>query len=309
MEKIVEDIADSGPTVDATTVSEFFYRLPGNSGNIRPGAHRSTSRGAGMNFISHAKLIDQPDPRRLDLRASIGNLSKEWLVRVNQQRVAITITVIVDVSAGMHFRGVYRKLDVAADFIEALGYSAAAMGDSIGLYAFDHSQRNDLSVPSRFGRATGLNLANRVRACRASGTHRIDESEARTKALAECVSLAAGNSSLVFILSDYHWSLTGMESVLDPLAGTLVVPIVVWDPVETEPPAGRRLMSVQAMGAGKSRHLWLTPRVRQQWLANVEQRRLELSELFGSRDTKPFMMTSGFNADAMSKYFMELGVQ
>jgi len=181
----------------ADTVTEFFYRLPGYSGNARPGAHRSTSRGAGMNFISHAKLIDQPDPRRLDLRASVGNLGRDWLVRVNQQRVAIAITVIADVSAGMHFHGKHRKLDVAADFIEALGYSATAMGDSLGLYAFDHRRRADLSVPARFGRAIGLNLAQIIRTTIATDNsgHATDKSEARTEALAECISLSADTST------------------------------------------------------------------------------------------------------------------
>ena len=56
-----------------------------------------------MNFVSHAKLTDQPDPRRLDLRASISNIQRDWLVRVNKQRAAITIAAIVDVSPSMYF--------------------------------------------------------------------------------------------------------------------------------------------------------------------------------------------------------------
>ncbi len=292
------------------TASDFFYRLPGNTGNVRPGAHRSTSRGAGMNFISHAKLIDQPDPRRLDLRASIGSLGKDWLVRVNQQRVAITISVIVDVSPGMHFHGAFKKLEVVAHFLEALGYSAAALGDSTGLYAFDHKLRDDLIVPARFGRAVGLNLAQMIRGCSASGDSRKGiVSESRIAALGDCVSLAAETSSLVFILSDYHWSLDGLVSALDPLADALVVPVVVWDPVETEPPSGSRLLSVQQMGAAQSRHLWLTPKLKQQWVENVEQRKRHLSDVFATRDIKPFIVTNGFDCEAMSEYFMGLGLQ
>jgi len=293
------------------TATGFFYRLPGYSGNTRPGAHRSTSRGAGMNFISHARLIDQPDPRRLDLRASIGSLSREWLVRVNQQRVAIMITVIVDVSVGMHFRGVYKKLDVAADFIEALGHSAAAMGDSLGLFAFDYQRRVDLSVPARFGRAVGRNLAQSVRDTRTSEITRRsgEKSDIRTNALAECINLSATNSSLVFILSDYHWALSGLAATLDPMANVQVVPIVLWDPVETRPPAGRRLLSAQLSGTKQSRHVWLTSRVRRQWLQNVEHRKQEITDVFASRDIEPFIITDGFDAEAMSQYFLRLGLQ
>ena len=122
-------------------------------------------------------------------------------------------------------------------------------------------------------------------------------------------SLAAETSSLVFILSDYHWSLDGLVSALDPLADALVVPVVVWDPVETEPPSGSRLLSVQQMGAAQSRHLWLTPKLKQQWVENVEQRKRHLSDVFATRDIKPFIVTNGFDCEAMSEYFMGLGLQ
>ena len=42
--------------------------------------------GAGLEFATHLRLFDRPDPRRLDLRASIANLRSEWLVRVNRQQ-------------------------------------------------------------------------------------------------------------------------------------------------------------------------------------------------------------------------------
>ena len=116
---------------EMTGVTEFVYRLPGNTISTRPGSHRSNSRGSGMNFVSHARLMDQPDPRRLDLRASIANIRKEWLVRVNQQRAAVAVTAIVDVSATMHFGTECSKISVAADFLEALGYSAGGLGLSL----------------------------------------------------------------------------------------------------------------------------------------------------------------------------------
>ena len=66
-------------------------------------------------------LYDRPDPRRLDLRASLREVRGDWLVRVNRQRVSVPVHVIVDVSASMSFGFPKPKLHVVADFVTALG--------------------------------------------------------------------------------------------------------------------------------------------------------------------------------------------
>ncbi len=282
----------------AANVTEFVYRLPGNTVSTRPGAHRSSSRGSGMNFVSHARLLDQPDPRRLDLRASIGNIRKEWLVRVNQQRAAVSVTVIVDVSATMHFGSTHSKIEVAADFLEALGYSAGGLGDSVGMIAFDKEMRHDLTQPPRFGRGTGQHMATKIRSCEPTGT-------ANAEALSQCVESVAGKSTLVFIVSDFHFPIDQLEQFLDPLAGTLIVPIVIWDQAEVVPPAGNHLLSMRQMGGNRRRHIWLSPDKRAEWHKNVVKRKNQIAKVFAPRDEQPFFITNGFNAEKLSRYFME----
>ena len=83
---------------------EFHYRLPGRISGQRPGSHRGSSVGAGQEFVTHLSLYDRPDPRRLDLRASLRTLrDDDWLVRVNRQRAGTAVRAIVDVSASMCF--------------------------------------------------------------------------------------------------------------------------------------------------------------------------------------------------------------
>ena len=102
--------------------------LPYRVGGWRPGAHPGTRLGAGQEFVSHMSLYARPDPRRLDLRASLRDLSNDWLVRVHRQRASVPVHAIVDVSASMAFGARKTKLQVAADFVEALGQSAVAGG-------------------------------------------------------------------------------------------------------------------------------------------------------------------------------------
>ena len=116
---------------------EFHYRLPRRVGSLRPGSHPGSSLGVGQEFVSHMSLYDRPDPRRVDLRASVRNLRGDWLVRVNRQRASIPVYVLTDVSASMRFGSPRSKLDVVAEFVEALGQSAFRVGDALGMVAFD----------------------------------------------------------------------------------------------------------------------------------------------------------------------------
>ena len=166
---------------------EFHYRLSGRISGQRPGSHRGSSVGAGQEFVTHLSLYDRPDPRRLDLRASLRTLHDAWLVRVNRQRAGSSVRAIVDVSASMCFGSRRPKLHVAADFIEALGMSAFRVGDAVGMMAFDVAERPELFMPARVSRGMGAIMASALRdACDARGP-----GSQRPQALGEARSLPA----------------------------------------------------------------------------------------------------------------------
>lgn len=284
------------------TPAEFVYRLPTSTTGNRPGSHRSRSRGAGMNFVAHARLLDQPDPRRLDLRASLADLRREWQVRVNQHRASIDICAIVDVSHNMHFGSAGTKLSVAAQFINALGFSAGAYGDAVSMLAFDSIYREDLTVPSRQGRGVGSIMAELVSTSVPSANC---AGAANASALSHCVAEASARAKLVFICSDFHWSLDDLAKRLDPLAGAQVVPIVIWDCAEIKPPDSGRWLSLRQIGTWRAKHLWLNDSARQQWSDNVARRKDEIINAFAAIDAVPFFISDGFDAEALSRYFME----
>lgn len=282
------------------TAKEFVYKLPGLSGGSRPGAHRSLSRGAGMEFAAHKRLFDQPDPRRIDLRASLSTIPREWLTRTSYQRSSVAIKAIVDVSASMHFGPTVTKLSVAADFLDALGFSAYRCGDSVSLMAFDHSFRDNLFMPARYGRGIGFTMAAAITGCN------IDDAQAGPgDGLAECVDRIAGTAGLVFLVSDFHWPLDSLAPILDKLVNSLVVPLVVWDKAEIGPPEQGRLLSVRDAESGHTRHLWLRKKTRQQWHNNVAQRRDEITAAFAANDIRPFHLDGVFDAEHLSRYFLE----
>jgi uncharacterized protein (DUF58 family) len=280
------------------TLSEFHYRLPGRTGGFRPGSHPGSSFGPGQEFALHARLFDHPDPRRIDLRASLLALRQEWLVRVNLQRVAVPVHVMVDVSGSMHFGMPRSKLQVAADFTEALGYSAFRAGDQVGMLGFDADERDDLFMPARYGRGVGDAMAARLRHCAGSS---VGDGGA---GLERAALKLGGRAGLVFVVSDFHWDLGRLAAILDTLVHAWVVPMIVWDRAELEPPSGG-LLALSDAESGAQRTLWLRAKVRSQWREAVARRRAELIERFGRRAIRPFFLEGAFDPEALSRYFLE----
>jgi len=306
------------------TPQEFHYRLRGRVSGQRPGSHPGSSIGAGQEFVSHMSLYDRPDPRRLDLRASLRGLTDEWLVRVNRQRAGASVRALVDVSASMMFGSRRPKLQVVADFVEALGLSAFRVGDAVGMMAFDEAERADLFVPARVSRGMGSLMGGALRAvCEgggagdvtkvdgaayASGTsisRQTPEGKRLSDGLEDAASRLAGQQGLVFLASDFHWPLERLDIALDLLAHAGVIPVVVWDPAETEPPTRNALASLRDAESGARRTLWLRPRLREEWRRGVEQRRAEIDGFFAAHAIRPFYMEGTFDADALSRYFFE----
>ena len=251
----------------------------------------------GQEFVSHRSLYDWPDPRRLDLRASLRDPKSDWLVRVNRQRSSVRVHVMVDVSASMGFGSQRRKLDVAADFVDALGQSAFRVGDTLGMFAFDARARTDLFVPQMFSRGMGSLMSSMLAGCQAP--------VAGSEGLDEVAPHLAGRHGLIFLISDFHWALDRLGRVLDLLASSLVVPVVIWDPVELQPPEKDALLSVQDTESGAHRTLWVRPKLRTQWAEAVEQRRANLDAVCSPRGIRPFYISGRFDGDAMSRYFLE----
>jgi hypothetical protein len=280
-----------------STSREFHYRLPHRSGGWRPGSHPGSSLGAGQEFVSHVNLYDRPDPRRLDLRASLREVRGDWLVRVNRQRVSVPVHVIADVSSSMGFGAPASKLQVLADFVTALGHSAFRVGDSLGMLAFDAHERTDLFVPALLSRGVGEVMASMLASC--AGT------AGSSDGLAEAALHLAGRRGLIFLASDFHWPLDRLDSVLDLLTHSYIVPLVIWDPAEIQPPKNDGLMPLRDVESDRQSTMWLRPSMRARWQDAVERRRAELNTLFAARGIRPFYVSGEFDGEALSQYFFE----
>ena len=276
-------------------VHEFHYRIGWPALGHFPGHHKSHRGDSGFEFRGHASLMDAPDPRRLDLHASLRDPFGQWIVRVYSQRKSIPVYLLADLSASMSFIGVRRKLDVVADFTESLAYSAYRTGDSFGFIGCDESVRQDLLLPPTHTKGAGTALSNTIRGMQTLGSS--------AAGLLQVSRYMQQRRALVFLISDFHLPTDMLTRVLGDLSRHEVVPVVVWDPAEFSTLQGNGLARLSDPESGRTRFLWLRPVLRQKWADKLRARRVMLHELFRHHQLRPLFLENGFRADAVTAHF------
>ena len=276
-------------------IREVHYRVGAPVLGHFPGHHRSTRGDSGFEFRGHASLLDAPDPRRLDLHASLRDPFGDWRVRVYSQRKAIPVTVVADLSASMGFEGRERKLGVLADFVDSLAWSAWRTGDSFGFVGCDATVRPDWLQPPTRARGVGRQIADRLRGWPADGRS--------AHGLLDAHRYLGRQRSLLFLVSDFHFGLDHAAAVLDRLTHHDVVPVVLWDPREFGLSATRGLAQTFDPESGRQRLVWWRPALRARWQAAHAARRAALQHLFAARRMKPLFIEGGFDAEAVTRHF------
>jgi Mg-chelatase subunit ChlD len=281
--------------MNAASPREIHYRVMATVRGQFPGRHRSTRGAGGFEFRGHASLLDVPDARRLDLHASLRDPLENWLVRVQSERRSIPVTMVADLSASMGFEGACPKLQVVADFIESLSWSAWRNADSFGFVGCDTQVREAFLQPQTRARGAAGHIADALRSLRPEGRS--------AQGLLEAHRHLSRQRSLVFLLSDFHLPPAFIDRVLDTLAMHDVVPVVLWDRREFALSAGRGLARVIDPETGHRRLIWWRPALRQRWLEEQQARHEALMKLFQARRLGPLFLEDGFDADTVTRYF------
>lgn len=294
----------SGERKALPVLREIHYRARESAQGRFPGSHRSRGGETGLEFRTHAPLIDAPDARRLDLLASLRDPFRRWQVRLNAQRTAMAVIVVADLSASMGFDGTRRKLDVLADLVGSLAWSASRAGDAFSFVGCDDRLLGDWYLPPTRSRAAGLDLARRLR-----GFQPADPGRGAT-ALASVATQLRATRSLVFLVSDFHLEPALIERTLTGLAHHEVVPVVLWDRAEFQAPAspwasglGHALTSLHDPESGQERLLWWRPSLRERWGTLEQARREALNQLMRRHRLRPVVLDEGFDADRFTAHF------
>lgn len=278
---------------------EFHYRLGWRLHGARPGAHMTRTSGGVADFRGYAPFLDQPDPRRIDLRASLGAVPRRLMVRTFNERGAVTVYALVDISASMRFEGCARRHVLAAEIASSIAWSSTRHGDAFGLVACDDAVRVELFEPPSTRRAVALDIHRRLLAAYGDGA-------AGASALSQAAGRLRRSRSLVFLISDFHFDDGLMRRVMESLSMHDVVPIVLWDRAECVDLPRWGWARVRDMEGGGERSLFLRPKLAQRIHDAYAARRDWLASqcrAYGARP--PFYVDDAFHGDHLERHMLE----
>lgn len=284
------------PASDAAPPADVPYRLPWRSVGLHAGAHRGKMEGAGGFFHDFAPLLQRPDPRRIDLRVSVRDPFEGLYVRRFEQKTAISVYALVDLSGSMGFRGYADKLQLAADLVAALASSARRAGDAFGLIGCRDAIDPGLHFPAMRSRGGEAEMLRRLRGAVPGGRG--------ARGFLEAAALIAGRRKLVLLISDFYMTHREMEAIFSALSPHDIVPIVLSDTLEVERLPRWGILSLTDLEFGRRRLVVMRPSLRAAWQRRSEARRAELNAIAMRYGREPFDVRDRIDWDRLGGYLI-----
>ncbi|MCI0655043.1 MAG: MxaS protein [Methylococcaceae bacterium] len=290
-------IESIGKPATPPSLEDIFYTVSWPVSNARPGAHPGLERGLGQRFLGLLRFLDYPDPRRLDLKASVLDPFQIARVRSYAQRSAISVCMIADLSASMGFSGTRFKMETLACFVSALSAATERLGDRFAFIGCDSRVREEWTIPAGYGKGRGEMISRRLAA--------FQPRAANASGLAGCHYHLPPRRSLVFLVSDFHLPLSLIEKTLGALAKHDVVPVVLWDSGEFTALPVRGLVRLDDPESKERRILWLRPLLKERIARAFDERRRRLTRLFQRFGRRPLLVVDRVEAERLSEYFLQ----
>ncbi len=287
------------------SLDEFQYRYPSNVFGHVPGAHNGTSLGTGDRFAGFADLFDYPDPRRLDIRASMrGNMGEasvnagqRWLVRRYQQRSSVTLWLLSDLSQSVTMASPNNER--LARLAHLIAHSAMGIGDKFAMAGFDSQWRQDVSVMPTRQKSMSMIAADMIRQAGPAKTPGVD-------GILHAANMITNSHALVFIASDFFCDLELLDKTLRKLAHYTVVPIV-WKHQDVDIfPSHAGWTEVQDAETGQRRSVWMRPSMKKRWQESIEQHFDNLTACFTRNRVQPLFAEGDVTGEQLTRYFSGL---
>lgn len=275
-------------------IEEFHYRVGWRTSSAHHGHHGSRTRGAGYLFDGHTSLINQPDPRKLDVHATLHNPFGELQVKLFRQTSSLPIVVVADFSASLNFGSKPTEL---ARCVSSIAYSAYRTGDPFAFFVVRDRIEWQLHWPLRIYKGLAWELGARLERLKPKGDS--------TLGLIQLGAHLGARKSLVFLLSDFHFPLEQIMGLLQSYQPHDVVPVVFWDQNEWQLP-NRGLLRLRDPESGFEKAYWMTPKLKRQITRRFKTRRKALTALCRRFGRPPLFLENRFSADQFSQYFLSM---
>lgn len=280
---------------------EIFYAVPWRARGVQAGSHKTKRRGTGSDFASFVPLLEHPDPKRLDVRASLKTIPKQLMVRTFFERSAIKVFVVNDLSSSMRFVGKVNKASLLQEIVATIAWSTVRQGDAFGMVSCHDDVLDNCSIAP----CSRLSVAQESQQCLSTFLSQSELATHSASAMPLVVNKMGVQKSLVFLISDFHWSEELLKQTLQALSGHDVVPIVLWDQAEFDDLPEWGWAKVREMETGLQRSLFMRPALHKSIREYAQSRKNVLRQLCQQYGTRwPFFVHSHFDAVALTHHLL-----
>jgi uncharacterized protein (DUF58 family) len=305
----VNDAAITQPSARVHAAFEprqFFYTINWRSRAYHAGATLTAHHGNGSDFAGFASLLACPDPKRIDIRASVRTVPRQWLVRTYLERAAVRVYAIVDVSSSMFFQGEANMRQQVTEFVSSLAWSANRQGDAFGMRAADEHEQLAWQVLASFQPGTAQAVAQQITRCWQQAESRNIADGRSAHAMSEIMMSLGPQRALVFLISDFYWSEALLQQTLQAGQHHDVVPVVLRDRAATTGLPAFGWARLRDMETGEERSWMLRRGLHQQIADHAAQQTQALNtRLLKAGTRSPLWLSPGWRAEDVSRHLME----
>lgn len=262
----------------------FFYQVAWRSVAYHAGSYLTRHHGAGSDFAGYAPLLASPDPRRVDVRASLRTVPSQLMVRTFLERGAIRVYALLDVSSSMRFDGTGSLRQQLTRLSAAIAWSATQQGDAFGLLAADDQLHAGLTVAPGYQQTLAQQVAQQLTAFWQSQTGQHGHGASALPLAAQAM---GQQRALVFLISDFYWPASLLEETLSACAGHDVVPVVLRDPAAFEQTPAFGWAHLRDMETGGETSVFMRPALQARLREQAQQQRQALQAILANHQTRP----------------------
>ncbi|BDA85155.1 hypothetical protein Sa4125_26970 [Aureimonas sp. SA4125] len=312
----------AGMDEDIDAFADMRYRLARRTRSARIGGHRGGGLGGDGRFHGLAPLVDHPDPRHIDMSATIRDPGGNVFVRRFRQPACATVYALLDLSASMGLVGRVDRFALASLLVAGLARMVRRSGDRFGLIAAggaardpSHFQTPEPSLGPNTGAPPGPDLtvpANRRSDLPGELRRALGERRPAGQGIAPLIDTARENlprrPTLVFLVSDFQFETADLARLLGDLSLHDVRPILLRDSLAENPPQRFGFARLRDAETGRSRTILTRRATLARWQEESSRHLSAVRSTFAQHGLSPIEIVDQIDVDGFFEALAAQGI-
>ena len=273
--------------------NQFTYSISWRSRNNRYGNNLSSKIGNDFEYSGSKNFNDHPDLTRIDIKNSITDPYENIFVKTYNLNNPVNLIAICDISSSVF---VAKKNDlVLRELTKIIARSAIEQGDRFSMLCYnDYIKSQNILEPSN-----NLQYINQW-----IDSIKLDSVKSSSDASKEINKYLPDEKSLIFWITDFHYSIDEIEKILNQLSNHHVIPVFISSENEIKklPKYGFRKFVDSELNIESE--VFLRPSVKEKILKEYRDVKETIFHIFSSKQMKQIIIDEKIDIEKIQKYFM-----